>query len=194
MTKSSAFPPRWIIAGIDFRNLIWVALVLIILVMAIITENDWLLRFIHIVSGVLLTGADILFGFLVGPIVRRMSFEARREFTLRMLPKTLFILTTLGIVAPTSGWFLAVHMGFSDLGYPEFWWVIAALVIATIMGVQGLFILLPANLRAYFEMRKDNPDPLRVGRILRLYFYVIASQGILQIAIIIVMVQFASGL
>ena len=106
-TPSPATESPWIYEGIDFRNLIWVALVLAVMVVVIVGEHDWLLRFFHIVSGILLTGADILFGFLIGPILRRMSFEARRQFTLRLLPKTLFILTPLGIIAPTTGWFLA---------------------------------------------------------------------------------------
>jgi hypothetical protein len=30
---------------------------------------------------------------------------------------------TLSAITSTSGWFLAVRMGFLDLAYPEFWWV-----------------------------------------------------------------------
>lgn len=194
MAAAPPAPSRWIYEGLDFRNFIWVALALSIMIMAITTKNDWLLRFVHIVSGVLLTGWDILMGFLVGPILRRLSFDMRRQFSLRMLPKTLFILTTLGIIAPTSGWFLAVRVGYVDLDYPDFWWVIAALAIATVMGIQGLFILLPANLRAYFEMRKEVPDQAKVGKILGRYFFVVASQGVMQVGIIVIMVNFANGL
>ena len=98
-------PSRWIWEGIDFRNLFWVFLALGVMVVAIIWGNDWFLRYLHVASGILLTGADILFGFVVGPVVRAMPFEARRSFSLNMLPKTLFIMQTLGIMAPTSGWF-----------------------------------------------------------------------------------------
>jgi hypothetical protein len=34
-------------------------------------------------------------------------------------------------------------VGFLDLAYPEFWWVIAALAIVTVLTVQGLGYLLP---------------------------------------------------
>ena len=187
-------PSRLIVAGIDFRNMVWVALALGIMIFAIIWGNAWLLRFVHIVSGVLLTGADILLGFLIGPILRSLNFETRRSFTLKMLPKTLFIMSTLGIMAPTSGWFLAVQFGYLDYGYPEFWWVIAALVIAAILGVQGLVILLPTNVRVYLEVRKDQPDPARVARLMRTYFVTTASQGIMQILIIVIMVKFATGI
>lgn len=187
-------PSRFIVNGIDSRNTFWVALALGIMIFAIIWDNAWLLRFVHIVSGVLLTGADILLGFLIGPILRSLSFETRRSFTLKMLPKTLFILFTLGVVAPTSGWFLAVQFGYLDLGFPEFWWVVAALVIAAILGVQGLVILLPTNVRVYLEIRKDQPDPARVARLMRTYFVTTASQGIMQILIIVIMVKFATGI
>ena len=187
-------PSRWIWEGIDFRNLFWVFLALGVMVVAIIWGNDWFLRYLHVASGILLTGADILFGFVVGPVVRAMPFEARRSFSLNMLPKTLFIMQTLGIMAPTSGWFLAVRMGYIDLGYPEFWWVISALVISTILAVQGLGILLPSNLRAYREMRKENPDPEKARRIMRIYFVTLASQGIFQVLIVMIMVKFATGL
>ena len=185
--------PFWLIAGIDFRNLVWVFLALSVMVFAIVWEDAWLLRYVHVASGVLLTGADILFGFVVGPVVRSMPFEARRAWSLRMLPKTLFIMKTLGIIAPTSGWFLAIQSGYLEIGYPAFWWVIAALVVAGLLAIQGLGILLPVNLAAYLEMRKENPDPVRVQRMLRLYFVTLGSQGVLQVAIVAIMVKFATG-
>lgn len=194
MKSPAAAEPLWMVAGIDFRNLIWVAVALGIMVAAIVSGDEWSLRYVHVASGVLLTGADIMLGFLIGPIIRRLDFAARRAFTLKLLPKTLFIMTPLGIIAPTSGWFLAVQSGYTELAYPEFWWVIAALAIAAILAIQGLGILLPSNIRAYLEMRKDAPDIDRVGRIMRLYFWAIASQGVMQILIIVVMVTFATGI
>ncbi len=194
MRSSAAAEPFWMVAGIVLRNLIWVAAALGIMVAAIVSDDEWSLRYVHVASGVLLTGADILMGFLIGPILRRLGHEARREFSLKLLPKTLFIMTTLGIMAPTSGWFLAVHHGYHELAYPEFWWVAAALAISAVLALQGFVILLPSNIRAYLEMRKEAPDFDRVGRIMRLYFWTVASQGVMQILIIVVMVKFATGI
>jgi hypothetical protein len=192
--KKSKEEHVWVVAGIDFRNLIWVAIALGIMVAAIVSGDDLLLRYVHVASGVLLTGADILLGFLIGPIIRRLDFDARRSFTLKLLPKTLFIMTTLGIIAPTSGWYLADHLGYTELAYPEFWWVIAALVIAAILGVQGLAILTPSNIMIYLEMRKERPDIDRTARIMKLYFVTMASQGVMQVLIVFIMVQFATGI
>jgi hypothetical protein len=85
-------------------------------------------------------------------------------------------------------------MGYLDLGYPEFWWVLAALGITLVLAIQGLGILLPSNLRVYFEIRKDRPDPAKVQRIMRSYFRTTAIQGTLQIAMIAIMVKFTLGL
>lgn len=185
----------WIVQGIDFRNLFWVALAFAAMIWAINAPHyEWPLRFIHVASGVLLTGADIIMGFLIGPTLRLLDFPARRTFTLKLLPKTLFIFTPLGIIAPTSGWYYAERLGYTQLDYPDYWWVVGALVVSGILAVQGLFILLPSNIRAYLEMRKETPDPAKVGRIMRTYFYTVASQGVMQILIVTIMVKMAGGL
>ncbi len=186
--------PYWCVAGLDFRNLIWVLIALGIMIGVILYDEAWPLRFVHVASGVLLTGFDILMGFVIGPVVRRLDFDGRRAFSLNLLPKTLFILTPLGIIAPTSGWYLAVQTGYLDFDFPQFWWVVAALGVSFILAIQGLFILLPANLRIYLEMRKDEPRVEMVGRIMRRYFFTIASQGIMQLLIMVIMVKFATGL
>ena len=78
--------------------------------------------------------------------------------------------------------------------YPAFGWVFAALIIVTILTIQGLGFLLPTNLMVYFEMRKPQPDGARVGRLMRWYFYAVAFQGCMQVAIIVVMARFVTGL
>jgi hypothetical protein len=100
---------------------------------------------------------------------------------------------TLSTITSTAGWFLAKRVGFLDLGYPEFWWVIAALTIVTILTVQGLGYLLPVNLRLYFEMQKPQPDGAKIARWMKTYVRVVAVQGTMQVAIIIVMSKFATG-
>ena len=190
----AANEPKWIAAGIDLRNLIWAALVVAVMIYAIVAGPIGFLRFFHVMTATLWTGADLLFGFLIGPILRKLEFPARRAFTLRMAPKTLFFMSTVGIVAPTSGYFLAVKMGYLDLGYPEFWWVLATLAITLVLAVQGLGVLLPSNLRVYFEIRKDRPDPERVQRIMKSYFRTAAIQGTLQIVMVAIMVKFTLGL
>ena len=140
------------------------------------------------------TGIDLFMGFVVGPILRAAPFEARRAVITRLTPKTLFIMPTLSISTGTSGWFLAKQLGFLDVGYPQFGWVAGALVIVAILTVQGLGYLLPTNLRVYRELRKPKPDGARIGAMMSRYFYVVAFQGSMQVAIIVIMARFATGL
>jgi hypothetical protein len=181
-------------APINVVNFFWAGLALAVVAAAIIVGNLWLLNFLHVLAGALWTGIDLFMGFIVGPILRASPFEARRAVITRLTPKTLFIMPTLSISTGTSGWFLALQLGFLDLGYPQFGWVLAALVIVTILTIQGLGYLLPTNLRVYFELRKANPDGAKVSAMMSRYFYVVAFQGAMQVAIIIVMARFATGL
>jgi hypothetical protein len=85
-------------------------------------------------------------------------------------------------------------MGFLAVGYPEYYWVIAALAIVTILTVQGLGYLLPTNLRIYFEIQKPHPDNEKIGRWMHTYVRVVGVQGVMQVAITVVMARFATGL
>ena len=164
-----------------------------VMIFAINGPSLWFLNFVHVMAGVLWTGIDLFMGFVIGPILRSVSFETRRAIIAGLIPRTLILMPTLSIVTSTAGWFLAVRMGFLDLGYPEFWWVIAALTIVTILTVQGLGYLLPVNLRLYFEMQKPQPDGAKIGRWMKTYVRVVAVQGTMQVAIIVVMSKFATG-
>ncbi|MAJ93767.1 MAG: hypothetical protein CBC23_004490 [Rhodospirillaceae bacterium TMED63] len=71
--------------------------------------------------------------------------------------------------------------------------MIAAPAIATILAVRGLGILMPLSLRAHPEMRKENPDPEKIQRMMRIYLHTPASQDVFQVLIVIVKVKFAIG-
>lgn len=181
-------------APIDLRNLIWVAAALVVMVVVIRADNSWLLNFVHVMAGLLWTGIDLFMGFVVGPIMRSLPLPARRAMVLRLMPKTLFLLPTLSIITGTTGWFRAEALGFLSIPYPAFGWVLAALVIVSILTVQGLGVLLPTNLLVYFEMRKPVPDGARIGRLMKRYVYAVAFQGLMQVAIIVVMARFVTGM
>jgi uncharacterized membrane protein len=182
------------VPGIDLRNLIWVALAFAVLAVVIAADDRWALNFLHVMCGVLWTGIDLFMGFVVGPIIRTLPQEARRAVIIRLMPKTLFLLPTLSIITGTAGWFHARQLGFLTLPWPQYGWVLAALVIVAVLTVQGLGVLLPTNLLVYLEMRKPIPDGARIGRLMRRYVYAVAFQGTLQVAMIVVMAKFVTGL
>ena len=85
---------------------------------AILLANLWFLNFIHVFSALLWTGIDLFMGFVLGPILRRVDVSVRREIVRRLTPRTLFLMPTVSIIAGTTGWFLAVDLGYTALPCP----------------------------------------------------------------------------
>src|ERR1700716_1074226 len=69
-----------------------VVAVLVGLVVSIAGNWLWALNFFHVVGGGLWTGVDLFVGFIIGPILGRLSIPARIEFSTRFMPKTLLIM------------------------------------------------------------------------------------------------------
>jgi uncharacterized membrane protein len=174
--------------------LVAAATALAVKIAAILLPSLWFLNFLHVMTGVLWTGIDLFMGFVIGPVLRRVSLDTRRAMIAGIIPRTLILMPTLSIVTSTTGWFLAVRLGYLNLGFPEFWWVLAALAIVTVLTVQGLGVLLPMNLKLYFEIQKPAPDHDKLKRWMRTYVRVVAVQGSMQVLIIVVMARFATGL
>ena len=166
---------------------------LVAMIAAILGSSLWFLNFVHVMAGSLWTGIDLFMGFVIGPVLRKVSLDTRRAMIAGIIPRTLVLMPTLSAITSTAGWFLAMRLGFLDLGYPQFWWVIAALAIVSVLTVQGLGYLLPMNLKLYFEIQKPAPDPAKLQRWMRTYVRVVGVQGVMQVAIIIVMARFATG-
>ena len=64
----------------------------------------------------------------------------------------------------------------------------------SIAGGAGLGILLPTNLRVCLQLAKDEPDYQLIGRLMKRYIRSVAIQGTMQVAIIVIMAKFVSGL
>lgn len=179
---------------IRLANLWWVAAALAVMVAAIQSEVTWFLNFVHVMTGALWTGIDLFMGFVVGPILRRCDLAVRRAVITRLMPRMIFLMPTLAAITGTAGWFLAQQLGFLDVGYPAFYWVVAALAIIAVLTVQGFGVLLPTNILVCLEMQKPEPDAAKISRWMRRYIAATAFQGALQVAIIVVMARFATGL
>jgi hypothetical protein len=188
LAPPAAAPPL-----IRVQNLWYVAAAFAVMIAAIVLRDIWFLNFVHVFAGLLWTGIDLFMGFVLGPVLRKVDLPIRRAIVTRLMPRMIFIMPTVSIVTPTSGWYLAQYLGFLDLAWPQSGWIIAALVISTLLGIQGLGVLLPTNLRVCFELQKAQPDLVRIGRWMRRYLFVIALQGAMQVAIVIIMARLATG-
>jgi hypothetical protein len=178
---------------ITWRYLWWALTAIGVMVIAIMAGNLWLLNFIHVFSSLLWTGIDLFMGFVLGPILRRVDLSARREIVRRLTPRTLFLMPTVSIISGTTGWFLAVNLGYTALAWPAYGWVAAALVLVTLMTIQGLGFLTPVNVLVCLELRKSDPDLKKIGAWMQRYFYAVAMQGMMQVAIIVVMTRLRMG-
>ena len=178
---------------ISVRDNWWIAVPVGALAAAVQSHNIWLLNYVHVFTAILWTGTDIFMGFILGPILRRVSVQARREIIVRLMPRMVFYMPTVSIVTTTAGLYLAFWLNLFRMPAPQVYWVWATLIIVTVMTIQGLGFLLPTNLRVYFEMRRPQPDMERVRRLMHHYVRVVASQAVLQFTIILIMAKFATG-
>jgi hypothetical protein len=179
---------------IRWRYLWYSSAAFAVMILAIVIGNFWLLNLIHVFSSLLWTGIDLFMGFVLGPILRRVDISIRREIARRLTPRTLFIMPTISIISGTTGWFLAVQLGLVALEWPAYGWVAAALVLVIMMTIQGLGFLTPVNALVCLELQKSSPDLSKISKWMNRYFYVVAIQGAMQIAIIVVMGRFRAGL
>jgi len=176
-----------------WRYLWWALLAIAAMIAVIMAGNIWLLDFVHVFSSLLWTGVDLFMGFVLGPILRRVDVSVRREIVGRLTPRTLYLMPTVSIISGTTGWFLAVALGYTQVDWPAFGWVVAALTLVTLMTIQGLGFLTPVNVLVCLELQKPQPDMARISYWMQRYFYVVALQGLMQVAIIVVMTRFRAG-
>ena len=178
---------------ISLYSNIWIVVPIGALIIAIVTANLLLLNYVHVFTSMLWTGTDIFMAFLLGPILRKVSLSTRKEIISWLMPKMVFYMPTVASVTTTAGYFLASKMGLITLESPVVYWITTVLIIVIVMLVQGLGILLPTNIKVYYELRKKEPDMTKIQRLMRRYVKVVATQAILQFVIIFIMANFATG-
>ncbi|MGB7635107.1 MAG: hypothetical protein WBL68_15405 [Nitrososphaeraceae archaeon] len=181
-------PPR-----ISLRTNIWVLIPIGALIVAILSANLLLLNYVHVFTAVLWTGTDIFMAFLLGPVLRNVSLSSRKEVISWLMPKMVFYMPTVAAVTTTAGFFLASKVGLLTLQSPIVYWVSTVLIIVSAMFIMGLGILLPTNLRIYFEMKKSEPEMHKIQKLMKKYVKVVAIQTVMQFAIIFIMAEFATG-
>lgn len=181
------------VARISLRDNWWIILPIAALIAALQSGQMRFLLYVHLFSGILWTGTDLFMGFVLGPILRRVDLTARRAIVTRLMPRLLFYMLTVSTLTITSGYYLAMWRGLFTLPYPQAYWVVATGTMAFVMLVLGLGILLPTNLMVFFEIRKENPDGAKIRGLMGIYVKVVAIQGLLQLAMIALMVVFRFG-
>jgi hypothetical protein len=163
------------------------------LVVTLALNKLWGLEFFHVVGGGLWTGIDLFLGFIIGPVLGRMSIPARVEFSKRFMPKMVLLMPTLVIITMTGGWQLARHVGNLSSSYPEHGWIVASFIVVGVMAIVALGILEPANLAVLFELRKPEPNGALIGKLMRRFIYTVGITGAMQVATLVIMTKLASS-
>lgn len=177
---------------VPVRGLPIVALVLVGVVVAIARNSRWGLMFCHVVGGGLWTGIDLFVGFVVGPIIGRMSIPARIEFSTRFMPKMLLIMPTVVTMTLAAGFQTARLAGFLDTSNPRHGWIVASFCVVGVMAVIALAYLEPANVAVLFELRKPQPDGRVIDKLMRRFVYTAGITGVMQVATLVIMTRLAS--
>lgn len=177
---------------VPVKVLPFVGMVLVGLIVSIIGNWRWSLDFYHVVGGGLWTGIDLFVGFVVGPILGRLSIPARIEFSTRFMPKMLIIMPTLVTMTLGSGFQLARQLGNLDSGAPAHGWLIASFFVVGVMTVVALGILEPANIAVLFELKKPHPDGAVIETLMKRFIYTAGITGAMQVFTLIIMTKVAS--
>jgi hypothetical protein len=180
------------VAIVPLRGLPVVALALAGVVVAIARDARWGLVFCHVVGGGLWTAIDLFVGFVVGPIIGRMSIPARVEFSSRFMPKMLLIMPTVVTMTLAAGFQLARQDGFLDTSNPRHAWVVASFCVVGVMAVIALAYLEPANVAVLFELRKPQPDGRVIEKLMRRFIYTAGITGVMQVATLVIMTRLVS--
>jgi hypothetical protein len=185
-------PPRPAFEIVPIRGLPIVAVVIAGLVATIVTNRLWAIDFYHVVGGAMWTALDLFLGFVLGPILGRLSIPARIELTSRLMPKMILIMPTLVISTLTAGWQLARHLGYLDSSYSHHGWVVASFVVVAVMAVIALGVLEPANVAVLFELKKPRPNGEIIARLMRRFIFTAGVTGAMQVATLVIMTRIAT--
>jgi hypothetical protein len=169
-----------------------VAVVIGGLVATIVTNQLWALDAFHVVGGGMWTALDLFLGFVLGPIIGRLSIPARVELTTRLMPKMVLIMPTAVVCTLAAGWQLARHLGNLDATSPNHPWIVASFIVVAVMAVIALGLLEPANIAVLFELRKPVPNGEVIARLMRRFILTAGVTGAMQVATLVIMTKVAS--
>jgi hypothetical protein len=191
-------PPPGAIQIPDFEivpklGLIPVAIVFAGLVVAIAVNELWPLTFFHVAFGAAWTIIDLFLGFVLGPILGKLSVPARIEMTTRLMPKMVLIMPTVVTATLAAGWQLGHYLGTVDSSYYHHGWIVASYIVVGCMAIIALGLLEPANIAVLFELKKPRPNPAIIERLMKRFIYTAGVLGALQIATLVIMTKIASG-
>ena len=173
-------------------GLVIAGIVLVALIGAIASDKLWPLQFFHVAGGAGWTVVDLFLGLLLGPIMGKLAVPARVELTTRLMPKMVVLMPILVTATLASGWQLSTHLGTNLSSSPSHGWVVASFIVVGVMSVLALGLLEPANVAVLFELKKPNPRPQVIERLMKRFLYCAGVLGVMQVATLLIMTHLSS--
>ena len=189
-------PPGMVIPDFEIvprKGLVAVAIVFALLVWAIAADKRWPLELAHVGGGAAWTIIDLFMGFVLGPILGSLSIPARIEVTTRLMPKMVVIMPAVVTLTLAGGWQLGTHLGTVNSSYPDHAWIVASFIVVGIMAVVALGLLEPANIAVLYELKKPQPNPAVIERLMKRFIYTAAVTGAMQVATLVIMTKIAGS-
>lgn len=187
-------PPGMVIPDFEIvprKGLVAVAIVFALLVWAIAADKRWPLELAHVGGGAAWTIIDLFMGFVLGPILGSLSIPSRIELTTRLMPKMVVIMPAVVTLTLAGGWQLGTHLGTVNSSYPDHAWIVASFIVVGIMAVVALGLLEPANIAVLYELKKPQPNPAVIERLMKRFIYTAAVTGAMQVATLVIMTKIA---
>jgi hypothetical protein len=173
-------------------GLVFAAVAAAAVVVAIAVNKLWPLVFLHVSGGAAWTIIDLFLGLVLGPIMGAMPPPARVQFTTRLMPKMLIIMPIVVTMTLAAGWQLGVHEGTVLTSYPHHGWILASFIVVGVMSILALGLLEPANIAVLIELKRPNPRPEVIERLMKRFIYCAGILGAMQIATLLIMTRIAS--
>jgi hypothetical protein len=182
-------PARRAIEIVPVRGLPIVGAILVVLVVSIAANWQWALMFYHVAGGGLWTGIDLFVGFVIGPILGRLSIPARAEFASKFMPMMVLIMPTLVVMTLAAGFQVAVNLGNLNPDSVNHAWLVASFAVVGVMATVALGVLEPANVAVLFEMNKPRPNGEIIARLMRRFVFAAGITGAMQVATLLIMTR-----
>jgi hypothetical protein len=173
-------------------GVVFAAIAAVAIVVVIAINKLWPLVFMHVSFGAAWTIIDLFLGFVLGPIMGAMPPPARIQFVTRLMPKMVVIMPIVVSVTLAIGWQLASHEGTVLTTYPHHGWIVASFIVVGVMAVLALGLLEPANIAVLFELKKRQPRPEVIERLMKRFMYCAGVLGAMQVATLVIMTRIAS--
>jgi hypothetical protein len=181
--------PRRTIQIVPLKGLPVVAVIVVGLIVSIAANWRWALMFYHVAGGGLWTGIDLFVGFVIGPILGRLSIPARAEFSSKFMPMMVLIMPTLVLMTLAAGFQTAVNLGNLDPASVNHGWLVVSFIIVGILATVALGVLEPANVAVLWEMNKPRPNGEVIARLMRRFVYAAGITGAMQVATLVIMTR-----